>query len=285
MFGFDYTQVSSYLEEVCYGGLNKSLVSQGGRACAEYLPYNQKIYETMITTIIMSTASIISWKTIKLPKIFPKDRNPLGQRILLLSLGFVFGIETGYKIASRKLLFFLNPCHMLTVLQLLILASKPGRVSFAMLRIMLHYVYGAFIAVFLAHMEGRYFYGEFISFWCHHILIAFIVPPYMVYTWGPDSLEPITNLGWNMLTGIIFGIHHHYVLQPLGALTHVNLNYILCPAERDPFRGQYYRFAAIFHQTFALFFLGKIYGTFIRYVIIPILPKIDYFAGEHDKKE
>ena len=285
MLDVDFTQISEYFQEVCYGGLNKSLVSQGGKECAEFLPNDQKIYETMVSTLIMSTASIISYKTISLPKVYPKDRNPFGQRFLLLSLGLMFGIETGFKIASRKLLFFLNPCHLLTVLQLMILASKPNRTSFALLRIMIHYVYGAFIAVFLAHMEGRYFYGEYISFWCHHILIAFIVPPYLVYVWGPDSIEPVTNLGWNMLTGVIFGIHHHYVLQPLGMLAHVNLNYILCPAERDPFRGQYYRFAAIFHQSFALVFLGKIYGNFIRYVIVPFLPKIDYFASDSGKKE
>ena len=271
------------MQEVCYGGLNKSLVSQGGKQCAEFLSFEQKIYETMLSTIFMLITSIITWYFISLPKIYPKDTNPLGQRLLLLSLGLIFGIETGFKFASRKLLFFLNPCHMLTVLQLLILASKPGRVSFTMLRIMLHYVYGAFIAIFLAHMEGRYFFGEYVSFWIHHILIAFIIPPYMVYIWGQESVEPIFNLGWNALTAIIFGIHHHYILQPIGALTHVNLNYILCPAERDPFRGQYYRFAAIFHQSFCLCFLGKIYGNFIRYVIIPLLPKIDYFPDKKKK--
>ena len=283
MLDIDFTAISEYMQEVCYGGLNKSLVSQGGKTCTEYLSFEQKIYETLISTAIMLIAFILSWYSISLPKEYPEDTNPLGQRVLLLSLGFIFGIETGFKFASRKLLFFLNPCHMLTVLQLLILASKPGRVSFAMLRIMLHYVYGAFIAIFLAHMEGRYFFGEFISFWFHHILLAFVVPPYMVYVWGPESIEPVFNLGWNTLTGIIFGIHHHYILQPIGALAHVNLNYILCPAERDPFRGQYYRLAAVFHQSAALFFLGKIYGSIIRYIIIPVLPKIEYFP-EREKK-
>ena len=289
MFETEIQEIREYLEEVCYGGLNTSLVSQGGSECAEFLTLKQKIYETSLSTLIMVISGIIAWKMIGLPKTYPKDRNPFGQRCLLLTVALIFGVETGYKIASRKLLFFLNPCHILTVLQLILLASKPGRFSFGLLRVMMHYVYGAFIAIFLAHMEGRYFYGEFISFFLHHICIAFIVPPYLVYIWGPESLEPFLNLGWVAVTGIFFGIQHHFVLQPLAMLTHVNLNYILCPAERDPFNGPNYRLAAIFHQSFLLLVFGKIYGLFIRKVIVPLLPKVDYFAvkshGNHVKED
>ena len=95
MLDVDLTQVSEYLLEVCYGGLNKSLISQGGRECTEFLPNDQKIYETMFSTLIMSAAGIISYKTISLPKVYPKDTNPFGQRLLLLSLGMtVRNIET-----------------------------------------------------------------------------------------------------------------------------------------------------------------------------------------------
>ena len=50
-------------------------------------------------------------------------------------------------------------------------------------------------------------------------------------------------------------------------LTHVNLNYLLCPALMDPFAGPYYRLWAVFHQTACLLLLGKIYTLFLRLII------------------
>eukprot|EP00731_Ephydatia_muelleri_P035682 Em0147g8a len=41
-------------------------------------------------------------------------------------------------------------------------------------------------------------------------------------------------------------------------LTHVNLNYLLCPAIVDPFRGPYYRIIGLFHQTLCLLFVDKL---------------------------
>lgn len=60
-------------------------------------------------------------------------------------------------------------------------------------------------------------------------------------------------------------------------LTHVNLNYILCPATVDPFHGPYYRLFAIFHQAICLLTLGKIYTLLIKLalrILSPILPKV-----------
>lgn len=86
---------------------------------------------------------------------------------------------------------------------------------------------------------------------------------------GPDKLEPLSNWSWACFTGICFGIQHHYILQPVAMLTHVNLNFILCPALKDPFNGPYYRTWAIVHQTLCLLFLGKLYTV----IVIRCLPK------------
>ena len=55
--------------------------------------------------------------------------------------------------------------------------------------------------------------------------------------------------------------------HPSFQLTHVNLNYVLCPAIVDPFRGPYYRTAAVFHQATCLLTLGKIYTLIIRLIL------------------
>lgn len=50
-------------------------------------------------------------KDIKLPKSFRT------QKIILVLLTFVFGIELGFKLASKQVLYLLNPCHVITIVQ------------------------------------------------------------------------------------------------------------------------------------------------------------------------
>ena len=50
-------------------------------------------------------------------------------------------------------------------------------------------------------------------------------------------------------------------------LTDVNLNFVLCPATKDPFNGPYYRLAAVFHQALCLLTLGKLYSLVLHMCI------------------
>jgi hypothetical protein len=127
------------------------------------------------------------------------------------------------------------------------------------------------------------------AYWVQHILIFFVVPPYLLYYWGMwllgyhwyvmrvhitiipcpgiDCLEPTTEFAWAIFSGIYFGIHQLFILQPLAMVSHVNLNFILCPARLDPFKGPYYRLAAVFHQMLCLLFCGKVYSIILKLVI------------------
>lgn len=62
-------------------------------------------------------------------------------------------------------------------------------------------------------------------------------------------------------------------------MTHVNLNFVMCPATKDPFRGPYYRLAAVFHQTVCLLFSGKLYTLILRV----LLPKKGKSGGKANK--
>eukprot|EP00731_Ephydatia_muelleri_P013568 Em0007g878a len=48
-------------------------------------------------------------------------------------------------------------------------------------------------------------------------------------------------------------------------LTYMNLNYFLCLASVDPFRGPYYRIIGLFHQTLCLLFVGKVYTLVVKH--------------------
>lgn len=81
------------------------------------------------------------------------------------------------------------------------------------------------------------FAGEVLAYWTQHILIFFLVPPFLIYSWGnyvcltlalwlhyffppgPHSLEPFGEWAWCCFAGVLFGIHHHYVLQPVAIVS------------------------------------------------------------------
>ena len=44
-------------------------------------------------------------------------------------------IEIGFKLSTRQLIFILNPCHMLTLIQLILLISPPRRWMHILFRI------------------------------------------------------------------------------------------------------------------------------------------------------
>ena len=46
-----------------------------------------------------------------------------GKKGLLGLFGLVFGMEIGFKLATKQLIWLLNPCHMLSMLQLFLMVS------------------------------------------------------------------------------------------------------------------------------------------------------------------
>lgn len=255
------------LADVLYGGIKPDIPGHGGEECASYLPKSTMLLETAITTAMMLVVAVLGWWTYTMPSKFPVRDDHLGKRFLLAALCLVFGLEVGYKVCSRQVLYLLNPCHVITMIEIYLLAAKPGRVSFSVLRILVHYVYGAVIAMVFPDTQCRFLPGEVIVYWTQHTMIFFVVPPYLIYIWGRESLEPYKEWAWAFFSGILFGVHNHYILQPVALLTHVNLNYVLCPGTVVPFSGPYYRLAAVFHQAACLLVLGKLYTVAVRLLL------------------
>lgn len=114
--------------QVCYGGIKPSIPGHGGSECVAYLSRSLMIADTSLATFMMVVVIIFALKTYTLPKVVPDDGNPLSKRILLVLLSVLFGIEVGYKICSKQMLYILNPCHVVTAVQVITEGSTCTRI-------------------------------------------------------------------------------------------------------------------------------------------------------------
>ena len=109
--------MSTVLLDVLYGGIRPEIPGHGGAECASYLSKSSMVLETLISTTMMVVVGIIGVKTYTMPKAFPRMDDYAGKRLLLAVICLVFGVEVGFKICNRQVLYLLNPCHVLTVIE------------------------------------------------------------------------------------------------------------------------------------------------------------------------
>lgn len=110
---------------VLYDGIRPHIPGQGGEECINFLSPRQLVGETLLATTIMVVAGSLSWRTFTMPRVFPKGDEPLIKRFLLTFLCILFGIEAGYKICHRSVLFLMNPCHVITMTQVVLFVNVP----------------------------------------------------------------------------------------------------------------------------------------------------------------
>ncbi|XP_054708168.1 transmembrane protein 164-like [Uloborus diversus] len=264
-----------------FHGVNHSIQGNGGPDCVNFLSIERRIMETFLALTIACLSLIWSYKRCTVPpvpKVMREDRG--GKRLLLVLMCLVFGIEIGFKFSSRTVIYILNPCHVVTAIQIFLLAAPPtSKVVTALFRIHMHCLYGAFLAIFFPVLNTRKRTLELEVYWIQHFLIL-ITPFYLLRTGvgGVYTVEPISDMSWAMLTEGLLFLYHFLVLQILGMITQVNLNNIICPAVSDPFYGPNYRIWAIFHQTASILIVGKVY-TKLSLLILQALGTI-VWTGE-----
>jgi hypothetical protein len=105
--------------EWSYSGVDFNLEGNGGKACADYLSLQQIIIETSLITLYAAVCEVYyPWKRSVCnykPNLELRER--FGRKLLLAGLCLIWGIEIGYKLSTRQLIFILNPCHVVTFIQ------------------------------------------------------------------------------------------------------------------------------------------------------------------------
>lgn len=109
----------SYIADVLYGGVDFTLQGNGGKECVNYLTLNQRIVETVVYELF---TIFVFWKILGKVSILRdlpayREGTGVGKRFLLVLLCLIFGIEIGFKFATKQVIFLLNPCHVITGMQ------------------------------------------------------------------------------------------------------------------------------------------------------------------------
>lgn len=253
-----------------YGGVDTSMDAVGGDQCIYFVPTKQKIFESLIFIPIALFQTYWGWKN--LPKqsdvTIISPHNAVVRTTLLICLVFTFGMEVAFKLASRQMVWIVNPCHLITTLQIVLLSMQPSRISNHLLRCLCHTTNGPIVALLFPVVHTRFFHFEKHIYFIQHWLIV-LIPWLLLALDDSYSLEAWGDWSYNIMTmGSLF-LYHWIPLQGLSILSGCNLNCICCPPSSDPFYGIYYRVAAFFHQSIMILATGRL----IRLCMSPLFGK------------
>ncbi|CAH1245268.1 TMEM164 [Branchiostoma lanceolatum] len=253
-----------------YGGVDHSIPGNGGQECSDFIGGTQRIVETTFFMVLGSALLYFGYKSIARDPGLPSkyDRtDPTIKRVLLVMLCMTFGIETGFKFASGEVIYLLNPCHIVTMVQIYLLAAPPSQSSTVVFRLGMHWGHGPILALLFPVLNTRLLPFEPEVYYIQHVLIYFVVPPYLLWMRGAYTIESISDLRWSVISLGIQYTYHFGPLQLFAFLTQVNLNNMLCPAISDPFYGHYWRCWSLFHQPILTFCHNKIYTALVLAVL------------------
>ena len=109
-----------------YAGVDPKLPGNGGLECLEFISSSQKFVETMFYTTVGIFAICYAWPRLNVNNECRRKVSVVhgstvdscvSRRMMLLVMSITFGVEIGFKLATRQLIWILNPCHLVTMMQ------------------------------------------------------------------------------------------------------------------------------------------------------------------------
>nr|XP_053638069.1 transmembrane protein 164-like isoform X3 [Cherax quadricarinatus] len=262
-----------------YGGVDPSIPGNGGPSCANFLSMHRRLFETFLGCAIPLVYFFWGYSYITYPssyKFVRKDRG--GKRALLVLVSMVFGMEIGFKFATKQLIYLLNPCHITTAIQIYLLAAPPSKWVTTVFRVHLNFLNGAVLALLFPVTNSRLLPFEVEIYWVQHIMML-VTPYYLLRLGGVYTVESPRDMTWTIMSLGILLIYHFLPLQIIGMVrmeqimaSQVNLNNMLCPAISDPFYGPNYRIAAMFHQSLCVPLVSKTFCVVANFFITKFPP-------------
>ncbi|XP_049857192.1 transmembrane protein 164 [Schistocerca gregaria] len=253
-------------------GVDISVLSYGGPECIAFLSPQMKLLDTLLAFGIACFLINNGYRNISLPDKSVYERNDRGgKRLLLIMVCLIWGIELGFKFATRTMIYLLNPCHVTTAAQIYLLSAPPSKAVTSVFRIHLNFLNGAVLAFMFPVTETRLLPFEASIYWIQHSMML-IVPYYLLRLGGVYNIEKLSDFNWCYLSYGLNLIYHFGVLQTCSFWSGININHIMCPIGVDPFYGQYYRIATIIHEGILCPLVSKTYCVLAAFFLTKFGP-------------
>jgi len=177
----------------------------------------------------------------------------------------MLGMQLGYKMASKTLMWVLQPCHVITILQVYLLTAPVNKYTQILYRVHIGWLGGPFLACLFPVYDTYRLPFEIEMYWIQHIAIL-AVPLYLQTV--PDFSQHPTRVkkSYVLVSYGTFLFYHILFLQPIALLTGVNISTVLCPAPTDPFYGHNYLLHAVWHQGVVIFLSHAVYSAILSLV-------------------
>lgn len=224
----------------------------GGPQCAAEVSYSIKI-PVNILSILWHSYIIYSLTPRFLRRLesYKNERNSRPRHPSLLEnligrAGYLaFVINCVYKALSGKLVYMLNPCHLVLLLCSYCLTSKRTKFTICVFNVLLSMMAAALCGVVFIDAAGLDFPFEVEIFYIEHFIPLLAVPILFLggryqASWFNDPVVAVMGFAF-------FALYQRAVLWTVSELSLANLNYAMCHIPTDPFYpivGDWYMLAA-----------------------------------------
>jgi hypothetical protein len=177
---------------------------------------------------------------------------------------FVFCLHCFYKINSKQLIFMLNPCHVVNLIEAYLLLVPNSINARLIYTVLMNTLFSPWIAIIFPVTCGLDAFLEVPMFWVEHMLAGVINPIVLTMSHRYYKRDTI-SIKNHLFAHMIFGIYQRLILFPVSQMCQVNLNYLLCGSKKDPFEpfiGKWYYIISDYY----IFIGGEIFHRIWQFI-------------------
>ncbi|CAG9329604.1 unnamed protein product [Blepharisma stoltei] len=257
-------------------------MDDGGPACASQMTVAYRLLCTLVCVLFIQVTFEYfvlkyftgPWVSKSLTKSVPKS-----PYLIEKIFGVIQIVELLCQIYSKshghRLIFLLNPCHAVTLLQAYCLLSKSSGLNKKIFIITIANTWCAEIALLFPTPGNLPLKYDYLLFHAEHYLTGIIVP-FLLILAGRYTARYQFNWRAIYFGYQFFTLYQRLVLSNISMLTWANMNFTLCAATTDPFYptiGNNYYYLAEFY-LFILSITSTYLWLSLSYILRPSLFKL-----------